>query len=182
MEKLTLDTNVLRDWLWAERKSTEKRYDDDPVKRAKLQQLFMQLKGLRDRGICELGITNRIYSDYHKTPSELPQHIKDMIGPYVSMTAPGFGIPMVIPFAIVDPAQIDEMFQDVFPHSKPGHSKYERNKRDALQLYGHRVAGRDFFITTDRFIAQRAVLATKWNVHVMTLEEYIARHLNPSKP
>ena len=177
MDKLTLDTNVLRDWAWHEGKSTETRYTKNAeAKRKELKLLFERLITLRDTGMCELGITTRLYTDYGKGARELPQHIKDMIGPYVSIATPCiFGLPLVLPFVLPDNETVQRVFKDVFPHSEPGHKKYANNQKDAWQLYAHQVANRDIFITEDDGILRmRAVLAENWSIRVKSLTEYVS--------
>ena len=187
METLTLDTNVLNDWAWAEGRSAESRYGNDPAMRTKLIELFKQLKELRDDGVCELGITSQIFTDYEKDVGELPNFIEEMIGPYVSYALPSIStFPMIFPFVFADEDEINAIMADVFPHSKPEHKKHKSNKKDAFQLYAHRVTKRDIFLTSDkRILSARQVLFSKWNIQVMTLDEYIAKHtlsLNPKSP
>jgi hypothetical protein len=178
MDALTLDTNVLNDWAWAEGKSSERRYNNDSSKRATFATMFTKLKILRDNGKCELGITNQIYTDYEKDVGGLPAFIEDMVGPYVSYALPSIStLPMMFPFVFADKDEIESIMADVFPHTKPEHKKYQRNKKDAMQLYAHRVAGRDIFLTSDKdILAARQILFSKWQISVMTLEEYLQSH------
>ena len=176
MDKLTLDTNILRDWAWCEGKSTEMRYAQNAeAKRKELKALFEKLRVLRDKGVCEIGITTRLYMDYGKGPKELPQHIADMIGPYVQVASPDlFDFPLSFPVVFPDKEEFQRILKDVFPHSKPGHRRYPKNRKDAWQLYAHRVAGRDIFVTEDRGILQRqTLLAQRWNIRVKSLNEYV---------
>ncbi len=178
MDTLTLDTNVLNDWAWAEGRSSDKRYSNDPAKRDALANMFSRLKHLRDKGNCELGLTNQIFTDYEKDAGELPSFIEEMIGPYVSYALPSIStFPMIFPFVFAKENDIQSILTDVFPHSKPEHKKYKHNKKDALQLYAHQVAKRDIFLTSDRsIVAARKILLSKWQIHVMTLEEYIQKY------
>ena len=177
METLTLDTNVLRDWAWAENRSTEERYGGDPSKRAELKGLFNKLRELRDQGKCELAITNQIFTDYGKDPDELPAYLSEMIGSYVIYAVPSIStLPLIFPFVFADENEIEAILKDVFPYTKPWHKKYKRNRKDALQLYAHKVAKRDIFLTSDNAIlSSRRVLWIKWGIRVMALEEYIRR-------
>lgn len=43
MDKLTLDTNILRDWAWCEGRSAEIRYNDDCQKKDELGKHFTKL-------------------------------------------------------------------------------------------------------------------------------------------
>lgn len=179
VNRLTLDTNILRDWAWCEGRSTESRYTQDAeAKRRELRALFEKLTTLRDTGVCEIGITTRLYMDYGKGSRELPQYMSDMIGPYVRVAPPDMS-DFPLSFPVVFPRteqvqQVQRIFEDVFPHSKPGHGRYLENQKDAWQLYAHQVAGRDTFITQDKGILRmRSVLADKWGIHVKSLREYV---------
>ena len=178
MELLTLDTNALRDWAWSENRTSEKRYGNDPEKKSALRKSFEKLRNLRSNGRCEIGITTQIYTDYEKSVGELPDYIEEMIGPYanVSLSSPSIStFPMTLPFVLADEDEIQEIFVDVFPNSKPHHEKYKKNRKDALQLYAHRVASRDYFITTDATILRaKDILVTKWSTKVETPESYIS--------
>jgi len=67
MDKLTLDTNVVRDWAWCDGKSEEIRYGNDPTVLRRLKNQFETLKSLRGQGKCELGITNQLFTDYESS-------------------------------------------------------------------------------------------------------------------
>ena len=179
MDKLTLDTNILRDWAWAEKRTTEIRYINDPTKRETLIKQFIELSKLRNQGICELGISTQIFTDYEKSIKELPQYIEDMIGPYVTFATPSISkFPMIIPFVLINKAKIDEILLDVFPNAKPDDRKYESKKKDAYQLYAHLVAKIDIFLTSDkRILEANKILSIKWMIQVKTLEEYLYQNL-----
>lgn len=179
MDTLTLDTNVINDWAWAEGRSTESRYNNDPIHRRNLIGLFGLLRKLRDDRVCELGITNQIFTDYEKDVGELPVFIEEMIGPYVSYALPSIStFPIIFPVVFADENEINAIMADVFPYSKPGSKKYKSNKKDAFQLYAHRVAGREIFITSDKkILSARQILLLKWRILVMGLDEYIAQHI-----
>lgn len=181
MDTLTLDTNVLRDWAWCLGKSPESRYGKNPdKKRRELQTLFTGLQVLRDMGICEVGITTQLYTDYDgKTLDDIPRCIKDLIGPYVSVLVPidFFSFPLSFPVVFHDQREFDKLFSDVFPDSEPKHRKYLKNQRDIWQLYAHRMANRDVFVTEDKGILSRDnVLMAHWNIQVKSLSGYIRRY------
>jgi hypothetical protein len=175
MDKLTLDTNILRDWIWCEGKSQEIRYPNDPGKKESLKSLFFLLKKWSKQDICELGITNQIYTDYEKSANELPEQIEKMIGKYIDISTPSIStFPMVFPFVFADENEIEQILNMVFPNTKPHHKKYPKNRKDALQLYAHRVAKRDFFLTSDQSILNtKNRLKNPWGIKVMDLESYI---------
>lgn len=178
MDKLTLDTNVLRDWLWCEGKRQEKRHSNDLSRKEEFKCLFGRLRALRDSGTCEIGVTSQLYTDHHRTSSRLPKHIEEMIGTYVILCTPSVStFPLVFPAVFVEPDKLQQLFEDIFPASKPHHKNYRRNMKDALQLYAHKVARRDLFITLDSGIRQKqSVLCEKWGIRVMSLQEYVDRH------
>lgn len=190
MDKLTLDTNVLRDWVWCLGKSSENRYEKNPdKKRRELQTLFEGLRILRDTGKCEIGITTQLYTDYNgKSLDDIPQYIKDLIGPYVSVLIPVnfFGFPLQFPAVFHDEREFEKLFRAVFPNSELKHKNYLKNQRDSWQLYAHRMANRDVFVTEDKGILNReSVLATHWNMQVKSLNEYIkiyAKVLEKTQP
>ena len=175
MDKLTLDTNMLRDLAWSHNKSEEKRYDGDEVKRGELKELFDELRALRDKGVCELGITTQLYTDYGDIPGNLPDYINEMIGTYVNIASPNITtFPVGFPIAFPENGEIEQLFADVFPDSRPGDKNYKKNQKDVLQLYAHRVANRDIFITSDlNILRKRLILAGNWEIQVMTREDYI---------
>jgi hypothetical protein len=175
MDKLTLDTNILRDWAWAEERSNEKRYEKDLSKKPKLVSLFSDLRMLRNNGICELGITNQIFSDFEKSVGELPTFIEEMIGSYVTYSTPSIStFPMFFPFVFANIGEIESILVDVFPNTSPDHRKYKSNKKDALQLYAHKIAKRDIFLTSDKKILEaHGLLCKKWGIEVSTLEYYV---------
>lgn len=176
MDKLTLDTNILRDWAWSEGRSAEPRYAHNAAKRKELEDLFKKLQALRDAGVCEIGITSQLFTDYGKELRELPQYIVDMIiGPYVYIAPPDmFGFPLSFPVVFPDKGEVQRIFDDVFPNSRPGHKKYHKNQKDAWQLYAHQATGRDIFVTEDEGILRRqSILAEKWNIQVKSLHEYV---------
>lgn len=176
MDKLTLDTNILRDWAWSEGRSTESRYiHNAEAKRKELEGLFKKLRALRDAGVCEIGITTRLYMDYGKGPKELPQNIADMIGSYVHVAPPDmFDFPLSFPVVFPNKEGVQRIFDDVFPDSQLGHRKYHKNQKDAWQLYAHQATDRDIFVTEDKGILQRqSTLAEKWGIQVKSLREYV---------
>ena len=180
MDKLTLDTNVLRDWAWCEGLTQEVRYGNDPAKRHAKQQVFAKIQLLRDRGYCELGITTQIYTDFEKTVGELPDYIEKMIDSYVEVSVPSIStVPMKLPTVIVNEKIFYGILQDVFPNTRPQHRKYCKNRKDALQLYAHYVAERDFFLTSDHGILNKKnILHSKWDIIVLSPEDYIAMKTN----
>lgn len=176
MDKLTLDTNILRDWAWCDGKDPTIRHGNDEATRLRLARLFEDLKALRDSGECQLGITTQVFTDHPQTRGKLPQHIGEMIGPHVILAGPSiFTLPFIGPYVLAEVDVIEGIFRAVFPQSKEDDKKYQKNRQDALQLYAHRVAGRDCFVTADTTIlAKRSVLAEDWGIQVRSLDEYIS--------
>ena len=178
MDLLTLDTNALRDWAWCEDKTSEKRFENNLVKKKSLRRIFDKLRAMKKDGKCELGITTQIYTDYGKSPGELPGYIEEMIGKYadISLSSPSIStFPWAFPFVFANKDEIFKLFIDVFPNSKPNHKKYYKNYKDALQLYAHKIAGRDYFITTDATILRaKDILGSKWSIKIKTPESYIS--------
>ncbi len=182
MDRVTLDTNVLRDLAWCEGDSSQVRYGNDKARRAQLKQQFATLLALRDQGRCELGITTQVYTDYGR--DTLPPPIQALIGPYVRISTPGIStIPLAIPFVIANTEDLERIQRLVFPTTQPCSSSYQRARKDALQLYAHKVAGRDFFITSDTAILRAgALLRARWGIQVLTLEQYISMRGEPIAP
>jgi hypothetical protein len=75
MDRLTLDTNILRDWAWCEGKSTEKRYGNNEPKKEEIKVRITELKKLRDDRVCELGITTQLYTDFSESRGKLPKEM-----------------------------------------------------------------------------------------------------------
>ena len=176
MDLLTLDTNIIRDWAWSEGATTETRYANDPDKRLSLSVQFNRLKTLRDAGRCKLAVTNQVFTDYESGGGALPRDINDIIDSRLPYALPSIStFPMIFPAVFVDEAEIDAIFATVFPHSTPEHKRYASNRKDALQVYAHKVANRDFFVTSDKHILRaRAALQRSWGIRVITLDEYLA--------
>lgn len=176
MDELTLDTNLLRDWAWCEGRGNEKRYSGDQPKKAQLRVCFAELRRLRDQGRCELGITTQLFTDYDgKTLSELPPHIRDMVGPYVNIAPPSiFMCPLAFPTVFASASTTEELLRDVFPNTKPEHRKYLDNRKDALQLHAHLLAKRDVFLTNDNSILRsQDLLKRKWEILTMDPCSYV---------
>ena len=156
MDKLTLDTMILRDWVWSEGRTTEKRYGNNDTKRVEIQQQFSEIVILRELGVCELGVTTQLYTDYGETRGKLPEEIEEMIGPYVNIVVPStITFPLVFPIVFPERNKIEQMFDDLFPDSRPENRNYAKNQKDALQLYAHLISMRDFFITEDTQILKK---------------------------
>ena len=183
MDRLTLDTNVIKDWAWCDGMSKEIRYGNDPTVLCELRNQFETLKSLRDQGECELGITNQLFTDYESDSGELPKHIEEMIGSYVSIASPRIStFPLMFLLAFVDEKEIDAILQCVFPDSLPHHKRHRKNHKDALQLHAHRVARRDYFITSDAHIlAAHEKLSNTWNIKAVSLAEYLSMSLQSDR-
>jgi hypothetical protein len=125
--------------------------------------------------MCELGITNQIYKDYEKDAGQLPDFIEKIIIKFTPISIPSIStLPMALPSVVADSNMINEILQLVFPDSKPEHRMYEKNQKDALQLYAHWIAKRDYFLTSDKSIKlAKKIILKKWGIDVKKLEEYI---------
>lgn len=177
MDTLTLDTNIMRDWAWCEERSHECRHGNNMNKKLEIQHQFHTLIQLRDNGECELGVTNIIFADFNKDGEDkLPDYISEMIGPYVEIASPTATIfPWEFPAIFVDPEEIENILKGTFPGSKPEHKKYSNNHNDALQLYAHLVAERDYFLTCDTGILRKTEkLNCDFGIKVLSLNNYLS--------
>jgi hypothetical protein len=84
-----VDTNIVKDWAWAEGRLQQTRYKNSPSRKSELLDMFSRLRELRDQGLCELGVTSQLYTDYDDTNGRLPQEIEEMIGKYFDAMSPG---------------------------------------------------------------------------------------------
>ena len=178
MEGLTLDSNVIRDWAWCEERSFETRYESgNQGMKDHLVSLFNLLREARDAGKVEIGITTQVYTDFEVSIGGLPVHIEEMIGPYVQLSGPSIStFPMMFPFVFADADEIDEVLKCVFPGALPTGKKHKNRRKDALQLYAHKIADRDFFITSDKAIlSANERLRDTFSIVAVTLEEYLGR-------
>lgn len=176
MEKLTLDTNLLRDWAWCEGRSNERRHGNDSAVKAQMQQHFTKLRYLGNQNQCEFGVTTQLLTDYDgKAINQLPGYLQAMLGSYVKIATPSLStFPWAFPIGFVSKAKLMRLLSDVFPDSQPGHLKYEGNRKDALQLYAHLVAKRDIFLTNDKAILwSKDTLRDKWAITVSDLASYV---------
>jgi hypothetical protein len=172
MEKLTLDTNVLRDWAWVDGIGETKRYDDSGSKKAELKKLFCILRDQAEKGRCELGVTSQIYTDLDQG---VPDHLAEMIGKHVVIATPGLStFPIVFPPIFLDEAVLEDILATAFPQTKPAHTKYAKNRKDALQLYAHLTAGRHTFLTSDRtLLASCDLVERRHGIRIRTLSGYL---------
>ena len=175
MDRLTLDTNIIRDWVWATGKSAERRYGGSAQARSRVLDLMNAMFQARDAGLCDFGVTTQVYTDYEKDVGELPAHVQDLIGSYVPLASPSISVfPMTFPFVLADVDEIQEIMAAVFPSSSPGERAYSKQRKDALQLYAHKVAMRDVFLTNDKAILRaRQLLAERQTITVMSPSEYV---------
>ncbi len=175
MDKLTLDTNILRDWIWCGGLSDENRYPNQPRMKEYLLPLFLELKRLTKIQRCEIGITTQIYTDCGDTAEITKQKIEELIGVHIEYGTPSIStFPMKFPFIFADMEIIDQIFSVVFPNSKPEDKKYSKNQKDTYQLYAHMVANRDIFLTSDKAILRACQhLKKKFGIIVNDLEPYI---------
>ncbi len=178
-DHLTLDTNVLRDWAWAERRSHEVRHGGDESKRNQLLKIFTALREWRDMGRCDFAVTTQLYTDYGGSADQVPSFIRDMIGDFLELAVPSlFMFPLVFPAAFADVADLQRILDVVFPGSGPfeelkGDSRKGGKRKDVLQLYAHKTAGRDRFLTSDKAILRaRGALAAKCGITATSLDEY----------
>lgn len=171
MDKLTLDTSVVRDWAWCLGYTTDKRYNNDPNVKATLQSSFNQLEALRNCGDCEIAITTQIYTDFDG--KSLPVPIQAVLSKYVELATPSLSTnPFVFPRVFAPEQEIRKLFGDIFPGVKWDDSP--KGRKDALQLYAHLTAKRDYFITHDKdFHRQQAILLSRWGVQVLYLQDYL---------
>lgn len=172
MDKVTLDSMELRDWLWCEGKSTEKRYGNDPSVKKRKKRDFARLRVLRNRGLCEIGVSTQLFTDLD---GRLPAQIDQAIGPFVDIQVPALStFPIAFPVVFPESGDLSKLFQDMFPQSTKGHKCHQQHRKDVLQLYAHRVAGSEVFLTEDKAILSRqSILWNKWSVRVMSLDEYL---------
>ena len=127
---------------------------------------------MSDSGACELAVTSQIYTDLDKG---LPEHLAAMLGTYVVISTPGLStFPVVFPAVFLDDSVRDDILRTAFPETVPEHRKYAKNIKDALQLYAHRVAGRDIFLTNDRGLLKAQVaLRSRHDIVVESLSDYL---------
>jgi hypothetical protein len=175
VDKLTLDTNVIRDWAWATRKSTEIRYGGSVQQRTEVLGVMTRLIEARDAGLCEFGVTAQVYTDFERDVGGLPDYIEDLLGNYAPLASPSISVfPMTLPFVFADTDEIQAISNSVFPSSAPTDDTYAAQRKDALQLYAHKIAARDVFITNDKAILRaHGSLAMKYGITVKSPSEYL---------
>jgi hypothetical protein len=180
VDKLTLDTNILRDWAWASGKSHEVRYGGSAGKREEVFDAVSLLISVRDAGLCEFGVTTQVYTDFESDAGDLPEHIEDLLGSYVPLTSPSISVfPMTLPFVLADTDEIRAISDTVFPSPHPTEDKSAKRRKDALQLYAHKIAMRDVFLTNDKAILRaQNPLAKQHGIAVMSPSEYL-KSLSP---
>ena len=77
-----------------------------------------------------------------------------------------------------NPGQIQSAVDSVvYPSSKTTDARYDSHRRDALLLYAHCKASRDFFVTSDGAILNAAArLEKEWSITVSGIRDYVARN------
>jgi len=188
-DHLTLDTNVLRDWAWAEHRSLEVRHGANESKRTQLLHIFTLLREWRDMGRCEFAVTTQLFTDYGGSVESVPSFIRGMIGNFLELGVPSvFTFPLAFPAAFPDMADLQRILDVVFPGSGPfeelkGDTRSDGRRKDVLQLYGHKLAGRDRFLTSDKAILRaRTALSAECGITVTGLEDYARDALSRPKP
>ena len=174
MDKLTLDTNALRDWAWAEGRTAEQRHQG--AQRDELRAAYAQLTKLRDAGRCELAVPPQISSDFAQSNGNPPAQLAALIGTVVELMTPSLTTyPIHLPAVCFDDNEFHGIFRIVYPSAKIDDARYESHRRDALLLYAHWVARRDIFITSDKAILNAgAQLRKNRAITVSGIREYIA--------
>jgi len=126
-----------------------------------------------NQGICELGVSNQVYTDYGE--DVLPENISKLIKVYITSFSSISTFPMTFPFTFIEDDQIEDILSVVFPQSIPEHKQYKSNRNDALQLLAHKMSEREFFITSDKEIMRaQLILEEKFGIKVLSLSEYIS--------
>jgi hypothetical protein len=175
MDKLTLDTNALRDWAWADGLTAEQRHQG--AQRDELRAAYVQLTKLRDAGRCELAVPPQISLDFAQSSGNPPAPLAALIGTVVELTTPSLTtFPIHFPAVYFDDNAFNAIFRIVYPSAKIDDARYENHQRDTLLLYAHWVASRDIFITSDKAILNAgAELRKNRAITVSGIREYIAR-------
>ena len=177
MDRLTLDSNALRDWAWAEDLTGEDRHrgssEREPIRNA-----YRSLTGLRDAGVCELAVPPQIYSDFWQSNGAAPAGLAALIGSVVELTTPSLTTyPIHFPAVFFNEEALETIFRVVYPSSKTTDARYDSHRRDALLLYAHCKASRDFFVTSDGAILNAAArLEKEWSITVSGIRDYVARN------
>jgi hypothetical protein len=173
VDKLTLDTNIVRDWACVEGFGDADRYRTNEPLRRELQLQFDRLRVLRDAGRCEIALTSQIYGDFE---NGFPAHLVRMIGKYAVLATPSLStFPIVFPTVFIDSDRLREILLTAFPQTAPEHRKFRQNQKDARQLYAHLVAGRDYFLTSDQGILRSSTsLQERFGIRVLELHSYLA--------
>ena len=177
MDTLTLDTNIIRDWIWCNDLSNESRYQDQPNKKEELLALFRNLKKLSEQQKCDLGVSTQIFTDAGDTAQKLLEKMESELETKIELESPSITtFPIKYPIVMPNKSEITKIFETVFPGSRPDDKKYLSNRKDALQLYAHKVTKRDYFLTSDkRILFAKEELNRNYGIKVLDLESYIAQ-------
>lgn len=178
MDKLTLDTNVWRDWAWCEGVTSEKRYGNDANQKNVLHQNFAKLKSLHSQNLCEIANPLQIYLDFKKSGWKLPSVLENFISQNSDKNLPVvFSYPLAFPVVFGNKEKYEELFSHIFPDSNRGDKKYESNHRDTMLLYAHIIAQQEIYITSDKAILKcEQELQNDWGTRAMNLSGYIDSH------
>ncbi len=164
MKKLTFDVNIVRDYL-------------DPARPG--HGTAAQLVELHQSGKCEIRMTTRV--DVDVPGGDLRDQFNDLdflsaprIPALVRLdyTVPGIDVLATDEQAI----EADQIMDCLFPGADEQSRSHKRRIADVDHLIGHKLSGRDVFLTNDKAILDKqGVLNTRFGITVMSPSEFISR-------
>jgi hypothetical protein len=173
MMKVTIDTNIVRDYL-----------DDTRPGHTVTVELFR----LDEQNACELRVVSRIKADVPGGPlREQLERLEIFKRPMIPTIGEWelSGWDEDIWPTEEQSKECDAMLRLVFPGSDPAHPKQSSRRKDIGHLLGHKLAKRDIFVSNDKaFTGQAVALLRNHSVEVMTSagQEPVPEYLNSWEP
>lgn len=158
MWALTVDTNVIRDYAEPHREG---------------HNIAKELVELHDAGMCEIRLTTRFDADVPGGP------LRTKLEALSVLENPKVGTVFRLDVSRLDSGDMiaseesakeaDELMALLFPSAKPESDRHRNRMADVDHLMGHKIAGRDIFVTNEKAILnQREALSAKFGITVMS--------------
>ena len=155
--KLTVDTNVLRDAVEPHRAG---------------HAIATDILALHHAGKCEVRVTTRLDVDVGSDP------LRELIASLDVLDTPAVGTVFRLDYSTLDGGdvladeawarEVDELMYLVFPGADPNSPRHKNRVADIDHLMGHKLSGRDVFVTNDKgILTHQEELRHRFGITVM---------------
>lgn len=165
MWALTVDTNAIRDYAEPHREG---------------HKIAKELIELHDAGTCQIRVTTRFDSDVPGGP------LRSKLEALPVLDNPQIGTVFRLDVSRLDSGDMiaseewakeaDELMALLFPGATSESGRHRNRMADVDHLMGHKIAGRDIFVTNEKAILnQREALSAKFGITVMSPGEAVEK-------